>query len=237
MGWRSGSISRFALPFLAVFCVACGDAHPGQRAYAQTTGPLSDPAIPSKDSQPAAHLHGAVHASDAAKSFNSGHVFDLAGRSFNPLGNAGDKAVVLIFVCTDCPVANRYAPDLERLYEAYRAKRVAFYLVYADPREGPKKIRRHLQDFGYKIAALRDPQHQLVQLCKATKTPEAVLFLPDRTQVYRGRIDDRFTDYGKARSAPSREDLREAIDCVLQGRPVPARTTEVVGCLIPEIRK
>jgi hypothetical protein len=165
------------------------------------------------------------------------HVLDLAGRPVNPLVSSSDKAVVLIFMCTDCPIANRYAPQIERLYEAYRTKRVAFWLAYADPREGADKIRRHLKDYGYQLAALRDPEHELVRLCRVTKTPEAVLFLPDGKQVYRGRIDDRFTDYGKARNAPSREDLREAIDCVLQGRPVPVATTQVVGCFIPEIRE
>jgi hypothetical protein len=163
-------------------------------------------------------------------------VVGLDGHSVHPFADAGTKGTVFVFVCTDCPVANRYAPDVERLYETYHTKRLGFWLVYADPREGPDKIRQHLKEFGYKIPALRDPEHRLVKLCGVAKTPEAALFAPDGTEVYRGRIDDRFTDYGKARAAPSREDLREAIEAVLNGKPVSVATTQVVGCRIPELR-
>jgi hypothetical protein len=206
---------------LGAVCVGCGNAQPAERARAQPA--LNRQPIAPAQGLPAAGVPGALR------------VVDLEGHSVDPFGDARAKTVVFVFVCTDCPVANRYAPDVERLYEAFRQKRVAFWLVYADPREKPAKIRRHLKEFGYRVAALRDPEHRLVKLFGVTKTPEAVVFSPDGKQVYRGRIDDRFTDYGKSRFTPSREDLRQAIDCVLQGKPVPLATTQVVGCPIPEL--
>jgi hypothetical protein len=159
---------------------------------------------------------------------------DLDGRPVDPFAQRHAKGVVLIFVSTDCPIANRYAPDIERLYETYSGKQVAFWLVYADGHESATKIRAHLHDYQYKVAALRDPQHWLVKRCGAQRTPEACLFTPDGKEVYRGRIDDRFTDYGKARNEPSRRDLREAIEAVLAGRPVKVATTPVIGCFIPD---
>jgi hypothetical protein len=232
---RLKSASRFALLLLGVLCVGCSDARPEERAHATAVG-KSPPVVElsSGPSNSPGTVANAARDRSRALVFHPRNVVDLAGHPVNPLGNKGDKAVVLIFVCTDCPVANRYAPDLERLYEAFRPHRVAFWLVYADPREEPVKIRHHLKDYGYTIAALRDPQHDLVRLCGATKMPEAVVLSPEGTQLYRGRIDDRFTDYGKARSAASREDLREAIDCVLRGRQVAVPMTPVVGCLIPD---
>jgi hypothetical protein len=161
-------------------------------------------------------------------------VLDLEGRSVDPIGAAKAKAVVLIFVCTDCPIANRYAPEIERLYEFYRGRGVEFWLVYADPRDDAGKIQKHLKEYQYKLAAIRDPHHRLVTRCKVTKTPEAALIAPNGKQVYRGRIDDRNTGYGQTRDAPTRRDLQEAIDSVLHGRPVRVATTDVVGCFIPD---
>lgn len=158
----------------------------------------------------------------------------LDGKPVNPFGAPDAKAVALIFVSVDCPVANRYAPEIQRLSEMYRSKKVAFWLVYADPAEDAAKIRQHLKEYRYQIPAVRDPDHRLVKLCQVTKTPEAVVFV-NRKQVYRGRIDDRNTDYGKDRKAPSREDFREAIDDVLRGKPVRVAVTKAIGCFIPEL--
>jgi hypothetical protein len=160
---------------------------------------------------------------------------DLDGRLINPFGDPKAKSVVLLFVCTDCPVANRFAPEIEHLYETYGGRNVDFWLVYADRRDSVAKIRNHLRDYHYKLTALRDPEHRLVKRCRATKTPEAVVFAADGKEVYRGRIDDRFTGYGKSRSAPSRRDLQEAIEAVLSGRPVKVANTEAVGCFIPDV--
>ena len=44
----------------------------------------------------------------------------------------GEKAVVLLFARTDCPVSNRYAPDLQRLYEKFAPQGIDFRLVYPE---------------------------------------------------------------------------------------------------------
>ena len=48
-------------------------------------------------------------------------VFDLDGRLVDPLAlPAGTRAHVLVFTTTDCPISNRYAPEIQRLAAAYR---------------------------------------------------------------------------------------------------------------------
>ena len=54
------------------------------------------------------------------------------GSRIDPFANSRVECVVLIFVNTDCPIANRYAPTIETLYERYRARPVGFWLVFAD---------------------------------------------------------------------------------------------------------
>ncbi len=177
-------------------------------------------------------LAGAAPAAEAVHRALTAQSLD--GRPVDPFDTHA-KAVVLIFVSTDCPIANRYAPEIERLYEAYVGKQVAFWLVYADAHESVEKIRTHLHDYQYKVGGVRDLEHRLVKRCGAKRTPEAALFTTQGKEVYRGRIDDRFTDFGKSRNEPSRRDLKEAIDAVLAGRPVKVATTKVIGCYIPDV--
>lgn len=162
---------------------------------------------------------------------------EIGGRRVDPFGQEEAKAVVLIFVSTVCPIANRYAPELTRLYEAFQPKQVAFWLVYADSSETPEQIRRHRDEYQLHMPAILDPDHRLVRFCHATRTPEAVVFTADRQQRYRGRIDDRFTDYGKSREFASQHDLQDALDAILAGKAVPLPVTDAIGCYIPGVEE
>jgi len=169
-----------------------------------------------------------------AKSNAVASAVDLDGRAIDPFANSDAKAIVLIFVSTDCPIANRYAPEIQRLDAPYRPQKVAFWLVYADPTEGPQKVRKHLKEYRHQTPALRDPHHRLVDLSGAKKTPDAAVFAPGKKRVYLGRIDDRYTDYGKSRNSASQHNLSDAIDAVLAGQPVKVAATETIGCYIPD---
>jgi hypothetical protein len=84
-----------------------------------------------------------------------------------------------LFVATDCPIANGYAPEIERLHLAYREKGVAFRLVFPDRDLAEDEVRRHLADYGITAPFMIDRDHALLKRAKATTTPEVVLF--DRT--------------------------------------------------------
>ncbi|HEY2945014.1 MAG TPA: redoxin domain-containing protein [Vicinamibacteria bacterium] len=162
-------------------------------------------------------------------------VLDLAGHPVDPRPGPGARPAVLVFVRTDCPIANRYAPELRRLQDRFAGKGVAFWLVYPDPSETPDAIRRHQRDFGLGFHALRDPQHELVKATRATVTPEAAVFVAGAAgprMVYRGRIDDRYVDFGRSRPAPTSRDLREVLQALAAGRTLASRTTPAVGCFI-----
>jgi hypothetical protein len=160
---------------------------------------------------------------------------DLENRPVDPLhAAAGVKATVLLFVTTDCPISNRYAPEVTRLFKAFASKGVVFWLIYPNPAETPKAIHDHLVSFGYPMPALRDPGHALATFVHATITPEAVVVAGERV-VYRGRIDDRYVELGIQRPAPTRRDLEDALTALLAGKPVQHPTTQAVGCVIADL--
>jgi len=160
--------------------------------------------------------------------------FDLGGNPVNPLKMASGKVVVLLFVRTDCPVANRYAPTIQRLSTAY-ANKAAFWLVYPSKAESAEAIRRHERAYGYKIPALRDPRHVLVKESQAQITPEAAVFAANGKLIYHGRIDDLYVDMTRARTAATTHDLDDAIQAALSGKPLTIQTKPAVGCYISDL--
>ncbi len=141
-------------------------------------------------------------------------------------GKAASKAVCHLFVMTDCPIANQFAPEIGRIIGAY--PQIEFRIVYEDGGD----VDRHAREYGFP-SALRDEDHALARLLGATTTPEAIVTV-DGAVRYRGRIDDRYYDLGKWRFQPTTRDLRDALEDILGGRHVRVAETRAVGCSIPE---
>jgi peroxiredoxin len=160
---------------------------------------------------------------------------DLQGGYVEPLRAKDSKAIVFIFVRTDCPVSNRYAPELRRLHDKFAKRGVRFWLVYPDPNESVELIRNHIQEYQYRMSALRDAEHKLVKLSGAQVTPEVAVFRPGGRIVYRGRIDDRYVAFGKERPTPTTRDLEQVLNALLEGKQIVNTTTIAVGCFIPDL--
>jgi hypothetical protein len=163
-----------------------------------------------------------------------GSVTDLAGKPFDPFRAANGKVVVFIFVRTDCPISNRYAPTLQQLGTQHRED-ATFFLVYPSKKETPDAIRKHDHEFGYVFAALRDPQHILVKESQAQITPEAAVFDAGRRLIYHGRIDNLYEDFSHARKFPTTHELADAIEAAIAGKPLSANATPAVGCYISDL--
>ena len=166
-------------------------------------------------------------------------VQSLTGTAVDALqAPAGTKAIVFLFTSTDCPISNRYAPEVQRVVSQFAEHGIVFKLVYPNPADEAAAIHEHMTTFSYAGAmeALRDPTHALVKFTKASVTPEAVIVAGGRV-VYRGRIDDRYVDLGIERPAPTQHDLADALAAVLAGKRVAHATTQAVGCFIADFAR
>jgi peroxiredoxin len=161
---------------------------------------------------------------------------DTAGRVHTPAEWAGKRAIVLFFVSTDCPLSNRYVPELNRLDRAYASRAVVFYAVQGDATVAAEEVRRHAKEFGYRFPYLLDPQQLLSTYTGATTIPEVAVLSPSGRLLYLGRIDNRLEDYGKERVQVTAFDLRDALDATLRGKPVTHPRTRAVGCAIAKIK-
>lgn len=139
------------------------------------------------------------------------------------------KLTTLLIISTECPIANRYAPEMGRIYKDYSSKGVKFFRVYVNGTEN--EITKHGSEYKLGMTAILDAKKNLIGQVGAKVTPESVVL--DRTGrvVYRGRIDDRNVEHGVERP-DYRRDLRVALDEALAGKKVSLPEAPAIGCFL-----
>ncbi|MDA1315578.1 MAG: hypothetical protein O2968_19795 [Acidobacteria bacterium] len=159
---------------------------------------------------------------------------DIDGVEHGSLDDSGNRATVVYFVMTDCPISNRFAPEIGRICTDYKAKGVDCFLAYVDSGVTNEAIREHIEDYSHDCCpAINDARQVLAGKAGAIVTPEAAVFSARGEVLYRGRINDFYAALGKARRKARVHDLRTALDEVLAGQPVTNPRTEAIGCYIP----
>jgi len=141
------------------------------------------------------------------------------------------KAVVVVFLGTECPLAKLYGARLAELDKKYAGQGVQFVGVNANQQDTLQEIAGYAHKHGIEFPLLKDAGAKVADQFGATRTPEAFVF--DRRHVvrYHGRIDDQY-GVGSARSKVTHSELADAIDALLAGKPVEVAQTQPVGCLI-----
>jgi len=160
-------------------------------------------------------------------------VKDTVGHSHSPFKLESRTASVFFFILQDCPVSNRFAPEIARIVQDYKSKPVRFFLVYVDAAASAKEIEKHGREFNLPgVPVIHDAKHQLVAASGASITPEVAVVGQKGEIVYRGRIDNLYEALGKPRRVVTEHDLRNALDAVLQNKRVAIARTSAIGCYI-----
>lgn len=160
----------------------------------------------------------------------------LNGEPVRTLAPSGASAVVLFFAASDCPISNRYVPEMRRIEEEFAARGVVLWFIYPNFGTTADVVKQHKAVYGPENHVLLDPDHRLVTLAHAKVTPESAVLIPEprggetyRT-VYHGRIDDRYLRLGQERPKATQHDLERAISEVLEGHVVQQPSGPAVGC-------
>ena len=171
-----------------------------------------------------------------AQQMPTAYGYDLNGQPITRLSTADTEAIVLFFIASDCPISNRYLPEMQRIESKFAAQHVVFWFVYPNFGETSEAVRRHEAAYGAEGHILLDPHHKLVAITHAKVTPESAVIVPEHRgaetfrTVYHGRIDDRYLEIGRERPAATQHDLERAIVDVLQHRFVQPPDGSAVGC-------
>ncbi|MGE0142686.1 MAG: redoxin family protein [Planctomycetota bacterium] len=158
-------------------------------------------------------------------------VVDVRGqrRRLADLGDA--SAFVLLFVTCDCPMVGRVFPAFESLAQRFRDRGVRFVAVNCSRSDSIRAMADQALEYRQSAFFVRDPGLTLTRALGVDRTTTAVVLDGDRHLRYRGRIDDRVR-YANVRDDASREDLRLAIEAVLDGKAVEVAVTDAEGCKV-----
>ena len=139
----------------------------------------------------------------------------------------GKNGTVLIFIAVQCPVSNAYNERMEKLAEDYKAKGIAVIGVNANASDDAATVKAHAVAKGLKFPILKDSGNKLADKLGASKTPEAYFIDGNNKLLYHGRIDN-----SQNPDAIEANDLRQAIDSALSGKPIEKPEAKAFGCSI-----
>ena len=155
---------------------------------------------------------------------------DLNGISHALSDNPTIRAAGLVFISTECPISNKYVPELNRIAAAAPAN-AKLYGVISDPTVTRAKAVEFAREYKLAFPVLFDASGELASRLQPATTPEAFVLDREGTVQYRGRIDDTWADLNKQRANPQHHDLADAILAVATGKPVAQAKTMATGCV------
>ncbi len=141
------------------------------------------------------------------------------------------KAIVLMFIATQCPVSNAYNDRMVRLYKEYSNRGIAFIGINSNKQETVEEIKKHAAEHGFSFPVLKDFNNVIADKLDASVTPEIFVLNKKFDVLYHGRIDD-----SRRASDVKSEDLRMALDQLLAGKEVAVSETKAFGCSIKRIK-
>src|SRR5262245_5203831 len=151
----------------------------------------------------------ATAAADEPAKVDVGHykVLDVKGRVQRLDENERRAGTAFVFLSTECPISRKYVPELNRLQKvATDTGKVALYGVLSDAGVTRRKAGAFLDEFKIEFPVLFDASGELAGLFQPDHVPQAFLIDAAGAIVYRGRIDDMYTDVDKRRPEATRHD-------------------------------
>lgn len=159
---------------------------------------------------------------------------DTSGNTVSLSDFTSAPALVVAFICNHCPYVKHVRAGLAEFGRDMQSKGVQIVAIASNdaanyPDDSPARMAQEVKSTGYTFPYLYDETQEVAKAYRAACTPDFFLFDKDRKLVYRGQLDD---------SRPGSDlpvtgkDLRDAVDAVLTGQPVPADQKPSVGCNI-----
>ncbi|MHB1423951.1 MAG: redoxin domain-containing protein [Gemmataceae bacterium] len=162
---------------------------------------------------------------------------DAAGKPRSLYDLKDKKAIVVVFLSFDCPVSTSYVPVLAELAKTYRDKQVAFVALNSSDDGDAAHLAKQAAEYKLSFPVFKDENFRAADAFKAEAVPS--VFVLDRKFVlrYRGRIDNGYYARLRKNGRITRNDLRQALDELLAGKPVSEPATKPIGCAIVRERK
>jgi peroxiredoxin len=146
----------------------------------------------------------------------------------------GEMATMIMFICNHCPFVKHVNAELVTLAHDYKNKGIGFVAISSNdvvnyPDDSPALMKQAARQLNYPFPYLYDESQGIAKAYDAACTPDFFIYDKDLKLAYRGQLDD---------SRPGNEipvtgkDIRQALDCLIKGQPVPEFQRPSIGCNI-----
>src|SRR5262245_21842652 len=155
---------------------------------------------------------------------------DADGAEHSMKSLVGKNGAVVIFIATKCPVSNAYNDRMEKLAQDYKAKGINVIGINSNVTEPSAEVKSHAAEKHLIFAILKDEGNKIADRLGATRTPEVYVLDAGMKLVYHGRIDNSQKVEGITAN-----DLRDALDEMIAGKPVTKSGGAAFGCTIKRV--
>lgn len=147
---------------------------------------------------------------------------------------ASERGTVVMFLCNHCPYVKHVQEELVRVARDYQGRGIAFAAISSNdvtqyPADSPDLMKEEAERAGYTFPYLYDESQEVARSYAAACTPDFFVYDGSLRLVYRGQLDD---SRPKTDVPVTGKDLRQALDALLDGRPLPADQKASLGCNI-----
>ncbi|MGB0929397.1 MAG: thioredoxin family protein [Chitinophagales bacterium] len=164
-------------------------------------------------------------------------MMDISGKKTAPKDAAMENGLLVTFSCNTCPYVLAWEERYVAAANHALGKKVGVYTVNSN--EAKRKdddsydaMKTYADKKGYKFSYVVDENSAFANACGATKTPDVFLFNNKMELVYKGAIDDSPKDASTV-EVPY---LKNAVDNMIEGKPIDPGTTKSIGCSIKRVK-
>jgi peroxiredoxin len=148
------------------------------------------------------------------------------------LADLDGRALLVMFLCNHCPYVRHVERQLGAVVAEYAGRDVAAVGICsndtdAHPDDRPEVLAEQARRAGFGFPYLVDDSQQVAAAYRAMCTPDLFVYDADRRLAYRGAFDDSTPRNGNPVTGAL---LRDALDLVLAGQPVPEPHRPSMGC-------
>ncbi|NMH86321.1 thioredoxin family protein [Flavivirga algicola] len=163
------------------------------------------------------------------------NLFDtISGKHLSLTQLKGTSATVIMFICNHCPFVIHVNPEIVSIANSYAEKGISFIAISSNdvvnyPQDSPENMTIHAKNEAYPFPYLYDETQEIAKAYDAACTPDFYVFDSNLKLAYRGQLDD---------SRPGNEialtgnDLRNALDCLIENRDNTTQQKPSIGCNI-----
>ena len=158
----------------------------------------------------------------------------VSGKQLSLDNIKGATATMIMFICNHCPFVKHVNTGLIELANDYKNEGIGFVAINSNdvinhPNDSPELMTQVAKELKYPFPYLYDESQETAKAYDAACTPDFFIYDKDLRLVYRGQLDD---------SRPGNEipvtgkDIRYALDCLINNKPVPQEQRPSIGCNI-----